>query len=69
MLTQQNNQLPEKFRVIAKDSKDLIYFVENINLSKFFWCYASQTLILGQTIEALVQPPQHPENYPLLIVY
>ncbi len=69
MLTQQNNQFPEQFRVIAKDSKDSIYFVENINLSKFFWCYASLTLIPGQTIEALVKPPQHLENYPLLIVY
>jgi len=69
VLTQLHNKLPDQFRVIAKNPQDTTYFVENMTLSTYFWCYAQQTLSPGQTLQAIIKPPLHPEDYPVLIIY
>ncbi len=69
MFTELHNKLPEQFRVIAKNPQDKTYFVENITFSTYFWCYAEQTLIPGQILQATIKLSQHLEDYPLLIIY
>jgi hypothetical protein len=69
MLIKSNDKLLAQFRVIANNPQDRTYFVENMTLSEYFWCYAEQKLTLGQKVDGEVKPPQHPEDYPVLIIY
>ena len=67
MLIGLHNKLPEEFRVLAKDDQDQTYFVKNITLSEYLWCYAEQTLRVGQKLDGEIKPPKHPEDYPVLV--
>ena len=66
-VTTQHNKLPDQFWVIAKNDEDKTYFIKNMASSEYFWCYAQQMLRVGQKLHGTIKPPQHPEDYPVLV--
>jgi|GEM_PF-2275117 hypothetical protein len=68
MLVESDNKLPQQFCVFGKDHEDRTYFIKNMTLSEYLWCYAEKKLTLGQQVYGEIKPPQHPEDFPMLII-